>query len=226
MAWLYILHSSVTLTLTILGTKELNLSLCSLICPKKDKTREFPCVWNTDTFPLLIQPLNRAVLQPYQKAFPVWFALSIEQQHMDQRRLSSLPSTCFSSATKQKKTTLTIWKGTTTNLEGNDCAPPNPMPRRTSRSNPLSLSVLGLSLLWFKMSLGKLVAQPWFTLKHFHSRALLCLADTFRLLKIISAVFPYFLKQICIHKSGKSIHFDDQESLFPLEKQEELWVCM
>lgn len=37
---LYILHSSVRVTLAILGTEELNLSLSSLICPRKDRIRD------------------------------------------------------------------------------------------------------------------------------------------------------------------------------------------
>lgn len=148
----------VRLALAILGLKELNLSLSSLICPKKDKSEILSCL-NCRQLPVVNLGTEQAALWLYQKAFPVRFALSIEQQRVDQTRLSSLPSTCFSSATKQKKTTLTIWKGTTTNLEGNDCTQSNPMPRTASRSNPPSLSVLGLSLFWFKMSLGKLVAN-------------------------------------------------------------------
>lgn len=202
---LYILHSSVTLTLAILGTEELNLSLSSLICPRKERIR--------DVLPPGLQQLpvvNPATEQPHQKSLPVWFALSIEQQRVDQTSPSSLLSTCFSSATKQNKTTLTIWKGTTTNLEGNDCTEPNPVPRTASRSNPSSLNALALSLCWFQMSLGKPVPQPWFTLKHFHSRASLCIAGTFILSKSISTMLFISWNRLIQIKHGKCSPFDDQ----------------
>lgn len=109
-------HLSVTLSLAILGTEELNVPLSSLICPRKDRIRDA-------LLPGLQQLLvvNPATEQPRQKSLPAWFPLPIEQQRVDQTSSSTLLSTCFSSATKQKKTTLTIWKGTTTNLQGNDC---------------------------------------------------------------------------------------------------------
>lgn len=39
-------------------------------------------------------------------------------------------------------------------------------------------------------------------------------------------MFSYLLEQIYTYKYGKSIHFDNWESLFPFEKKEELWVFM
>lgn len=201
-----ILHSSVTLTLAILGTEELNLSLSSLIWPRKDRTGD-------ELLPGLQQlpVVNPATEQPHQKSLPVWFALSIEQQRVDQTSPSSLLYTCFSSATKQKKTALTIWKGTTTNLEGNDCAESNPVPRAASRSNPSSLNVLGLSLCWFQISLGKTSST---TMIHFKTLALQGITlhrwDFYTLKEYFYHDF-YFLKQTSIDKIwGKCSTFDDQ----------------
>lgn len=201
-----ILHSSVTLTLAILGTEELNLSLSSLICPRKDRTGDV-LLPGLQQLPVV----NPATEQPHQKSLPVWFALSIEQQRVDQTSPSSLLYTCFSSATKQKKTALTIWKGTTTNLEGNDCAESNPVPRTASRSNPSSLNVLGLSLCWFQMSLGKTSST---TMIHFKTLALQGITlhrwDFYTLKEYFYHDF-YFLKQTSIDKIwGKCSTFDDQ----------------
>lgn len=132
----YILHLSVTLTLAILGTSFLSwgiLKITDLLV--------------SETEILIVSPDTE---QASTTAISQRLSSSICSIHRTTARGSNkaeqLPSTCFSSAMKQKKSTLTISKGTTTNSEGNDCTKFNPMPRRTSQSNPPSLSVLGLSL--------------------------------------------------------------------------------